>query len=145
VAEEPSLSKSSPPRRRELTDPKADSATESSADEGEQNNSLQPPSVPSHRSVSPKVAETSRASSTQKRSLSPIYTHTKTSEKDHDQTSDDDSSPVKPPSKKVKAVSATSDDSDSELERKVGASQPKGTGGQRRGPRQPVKRGGKKF
>jgi hypothetical protein len=148
---------SSPLRRRKLTNPlssaRADSATESSADEGEQNISLQSPNVLSHRGVSPKVADSPRAPSTQKRSLSPISAHAKTPGKDRDQTSDDDSSPVKPPLKKAKAALTASDDSDSELEGKAGGSQPKGNGvgfgmgggSQRRGPRQPVKRGGKKF
>lgn len=143
----------SPPPARKLSTPvspaKADSATESSADEGQPSISLQPP----HARNSPQIATNSRASSAQKRSLSPVPSRTKTPEQHSDQASDDDSSPVRRPLKKAKAARAVSDESDSESEKKAGGSQLKGNAGgsrmgggtQRRGPRQPVKRGGKKF
>ncbi|EKM78712.1 hypothetical protein AGABI1DRAFT_121142 [Agaricus bisporus var. burnettii JB137-S8] len=156
VAEQPRSRSSmpvSPPPARKLSTPvspaKADSATESSADEKQPNISLQPP----HARNSPQIATNSRASSAQKRSLSPVPSRTKTPEQHSDQASDDDSSPVRRPLKKAKAARAVSDESDSESEKKAGGSQLKsnaggsrmGGGTQRRGPRQPVKRGGKKF
>lgn len=59
---------------------------------------------------------------------------------------DSSSSPLRPPAKKLKSKQPSSDeDSDSETERKKQIAKLKSGGGAARGPRQPLKRGGKRF
>ncbi len=71
-----------------------------------------------------------------------------------DKTSDDDSSPLRPPPKKAKPARVSSGESDSESERKARIAQLKNASGSnrggggaqaKRGVRQPIKRGGKRF
>ncbi|KAF8071710.1 hypothetical protein FPV67DRAFT_1560501 [Lyophyllum atratum] len=64
-----------------------------------------------------------------------------------DRDSDSDSSPTRPVKKVKKSVTASLSDEDSEEERKRRVAQLKsgGAGGGKRGTRQPIKRGGKRF
>jgi hypothetical protein len=60
--------------------------------------------------------------------------------------SDSESSPARRPAKKAKPGSSSSDDDDSEVERKRRVAMLKGSAGAaKRGTKQPIKRGGKRF
>lgn len=121
-----------------------DSATESEGDElafpdqGKTSNdpTLRPPSGP--------LDSVDRASPGPSKPASQAPSSSKLSSAK--QESDSDSSPVRP-AKKLRRV-ATSSDDDSEEERKRRVAQIKsgsGPGGFKRGTRQPIKRGGKRF
>ncbi|KAJ3565774.1 hypothetical protein NP233_g7426 [Leucocoprinus birnbaumii] len=148
---------------------KGDSATESSEDEGEpsalaptrakMSQSQTSRQLTPKRLASPEPSYLQPAASPNARSKSPLVepsrsttVRAKTPEQaiaTGGQTSDDDSSPVKPPQKKAKAAQLSSSDSDSEAERKARVAQLKGNaiggGTAKRGVRQPIKRGGKRF
>lgn len=169
----------SPPRHpatKPLPPTKADCATESSADEDEASSTLPPAIAPPHSGTSGRKLKPGRSTSSgvslNKRSVSPALrgspvtsraaSHTRTPERqtkavaDADKTTDDDSSPLKPPPKKARPAQASSSESDSESERRAriaqlkggsGAASGSGVGGGavKRGVRQPIKRGGKRF
>lgn len=155
---------SPPPQRASkpgFSPAKAGSATEeSSEDEGGRANFLAPPAIASqsqaNRNPTPKHLTSPKflqpSASPNARSKSPLaepsrstFVHAKTPEQ-AEKTSDDDSSPVKPPQKKVKAAHLSSSDSDSEAERRAQLKfNTTGAGAAKRGVRQPIKRGGKRF
>lgn len=163
----------SPPLPRKLSEhpasPKAESATESSAEEDESGSPfVRPPTAPlRHATSASRSTAPPNLSSSQKRSVSPMSksplvgasratsgsARAETPKQGDDKTSDDDSSPIKPPPKKVKAAQASSSESDSESERRARIAQLKGNasgsgmdgGGAKRSVRQPIKRGGKRF
>ncbi|KAF5359724.1 hypothetical protein D9756_003364 [Leucocoprinus leucothites] len=155
---------SPPPQRASkpgFSPAKAGSATEeSSEDEGGRASSLAPPAIASqsqaNRNPTPKHLTSPKflqpSASPNARSKSPLaepsrstFVHAKTPEQ-AEKTSDDDSSPVKLPQKKVKAAHLSSSDSDSEAERRAQLKfNTTGAGAAKRGVRQPIKRGGKRF
>ncbi|RDB25908.1 hypothetical protein Hypma_006495 [Hypsizygus marmoreus] len=144
AARETSLgSKATPEKSKEEEEPKLsiqmDSATESEGDEvAETAPSLAGPST---RSTPPTSRLESLSRESPPRRVSPLPSTSR------GQVSDSDSSPVRPAKKLKKPVSSSSDD-DSEEERKRRVAQLKsggGPGGVKRGTRQPVKRGGKRF
>ncbi|KAF9450328.1 hypothetical protein P691DRAFT_798218 [Macrolepiota fuliginosa MF-IS2] len=158
----------SPPRQQasELPPTKADSATESSTDEGEQlslagarsRSGMSPVrKLTPRRSASPGVSHPPAARPSASPIPRPSASRTKTLEvrPDADKTSDDDSSPQKPPPKRIKPAQMSSSESDSESERRARVAQLKagpsgsgsgmGGGPAKRNVRQPIKRGGKRF
>jgi hypothetical protein len=144
---------------------KASSATESSADEAEPTRPFVSPASPHsqtsirptfRRSGSPKILHTRNSASPKAGSSRAAPPHATTPEAvkgGYDETSDDNLSPVKPPSKRAKRVEASPSSSDSESERRAHLAQLKGTtsgsgmggGPPKKGVRQPIKRGGKRF
>ncbi|KXN91725.1 Vacuolar calcium ion transporter [Leucoagaricus sp. SymC.cos] len=143
---------------------KADSATEeSSADEGETSNSLVQAQSQRDDKVMPRLSVSPKAiiGSSKTRSRSPLVqssraasARAKTPEQVAEQVDDitDDSSPIKPPPKKARATQGSSSEDDSESERRARVAQLKANsagsamaGAARRGVRQPIKRGGKRF
>ena len=145
MAAPPSPSQGSSPRRHSIKPRLAkSSATESS--DGED------PSTQPQRSVSPgtRKGPSKPTSQVASRARTPEQSRVVQSDK----ISDDDSSPLKPPPKKAKPAKISSGESDSESERKsriaqlkgsAGASSGTGAGQAKRGVRQPIKRGGKRF
>jgi hypothetical protein len=119
----------------------ADSATESDEDGPLHGNSpiAKGKAVTSSRSPSagPSAKAFETQSTRQSRQITPLVTEP---EQPNGPLSDSDSSPVRPVKKKQKQVPST--DEDSETERRK---QAKGGAPAKRGTRQPIKRGGKRF
>jgi hypothetical protein len=112
--------------------------------------SASPKASGTHLGASPKLMSRSPLAGSFQATSSRPKTPGQTAGRDDDKASDDDSSPLKPPPKKAKAAHLSSSESDSEAERKAHVAQLKGNvtgsgGAAKRGVRQPIKRGGKRF
>lgn len=131
--------------KKDLTPPvPIDSATESEGDNSASPGKKSPVAGPSHPSLPVGKSEKLRTNRDSPRRVSPLPSASKA----QISGSDSDSSPVRPKKKLKKPIKSSSDDEDSEQERKRRVAQlvngGEATGG-KRGTRQPIKRGGKRF